>query len=315
MTVPQHPAACQSRQRQFVLRAPLHRVLTLIVCGVLLAETGCARLYKVRQRIFRRDSAVTSVELGEAPLSSRGARGPTGPPVLGGGELGMPGSSRGQLTVIWQTIGHSAMGRPIETARFGAGSRRVLLIGAIHGDEPEGLPLVERLAAELAYEPARAGDSTVLIIHNLNPDGTAARRRTSARGVDLNRNLPASNWDATARSPQFNPGPRPGSEPETQVLLEVLREFAPHRILVLHSTRSRPMVNYDGPARDLGEALSQLNGYVTSDTIGYPTPGSLGSYAGIDMQIPIITLELPRGIAPDAAWQANREALYRLMKD
>ncbi|MBI3469388.1 MAG: DUF2817 domain-containing protein [Planctomycetes bacterium] len=289
-----------------------HRILSVLVCGVLLGETGCARLYKVRQRIFQHDTAVTSVELGESPLLSRGAR---AAPGLRRGDLGLPGSSRGQVSAFWQTIGHSAEGRPIETARFGSGPRGVLLIGAIHGDEPEGLPVIERLADELASGPARAGDSTVVIIRNLNPDGTATRRRTSARGVDLNRNLPASNWDTTARSPQFNPGPRPGSEPETQVLLGVLREFAPRRILVMHATRSRPMVNYDGPARELAEAMSQLNGYVTSDTIGYPTPGSLGSYTGIDLQIPIITLELPRGITPEAAWQANREALYRLISD
>jgi protein MpaA len=96
--------------------------------------------------------------------------------------------------------------------------------------------------------------------------------------------------------------------------VELMGEFRPDRILVMHSTRGKPMVNYDGPARELAEAMSQLNGYVTSDTIGYPTPGSLGSFAGVDKQIPIITLELPRGVNTETAWQANRDALIRFLR-
>jgi protein MpaA len=205
-------------------------------------------------------------------------------------------------------------GRPIEAILVGSGPSHVLLIGGIHGDEPEGLPLIERIADEFASNRTLTRSATVLVVRNLNPDGTAEQTRTNRNGVDLNRNFPASNWDSTARQPRYHPGSEPGSEPETQVLVELLREFRPERILVMHSTRGKPMVNYDGPARDLAEAMSQLNGYVTSDTIGYPTPGSLGSYAGIDMQIPIITLELPRGVGAEPAWQANREALYRFVQ-
>jgi predicted deacylase len=216
--------------------------------------------------------------------------------------------------VAWRSVGESVEGRPIEAVQLGNGARRVLLIGGIHGDEPEGQPIIEQIAQEFASDRALARGATVLIVRDLNPDGTAARTRTNTNGVDLNRNFPASNWDSTASSPRMNPGPRAASEPETRVLIEVIREFQPDRILVMHATRGKPMVNYDGPARELAERLSQLNGYVTSDTIGYPTPGSLGSYAGIDMQIPIITLELPRGIAAEQAWQANRDALLQLVR-
>jgi predicted deacylase len=212
----------------------------------------------------------------------------------------------------WETVGHSVEGRPIEAMRFGHGTDRVLIIGGIHGDEPEGLPLIEQFAKELARDPPL--ECTVLVVRDLNPDGTAAGTRTNSRGVDLNRNFPATNWDAEARAARFNPGPYPASEPETQLLVEVIREFDPHRILVMHSTRGEPMVNYDGPARQLADALSFSNHYQTSDTIGYPTPGSLGSYAGKNLGLPIITLELPRGIQPAEAWRSNRSALYRLIQ-
>jgi len=55
--------------------------------------------------------------------------------------------------------------------------------------------------------------------------------------------------------------------------------------------------------------MSGHNGYPPAATIGYPTPGSLGSYAGIDRQIPMITLELPRTLPGQAAWDNNRAAL------
>jgi predicted deacylase len=197
---------------------------------------------------------------------------------------------------------------------LGAGPSRVLLIGGIHGDEPEGLPLVERLVHEIAADRSLARTASILIVRDLNPDGTADGTRTNKNQVDLNRNFPASNWDSTARQPRFHPGTQPASEPETQLLVELMGEFRPDRILVMHSTRGKPMVNYDGPARELAEAMSQLNGYVTSDTIGYPTPGSLGSFAGVDKQIPIITLELPRGVNTETAWQANRDALIRFLR-
>lgn len=219
-----------------------------------------------------------------------------------------------RVTSGWQEVGRTAGGRSIQAACFGLGPGRVLLIGSIHGDEPEGLPLVERLASELAAGSVRSPCATILIVRNLNPDGTAAGTRTNINGVDLNRNFPASNWQPQAPEPRYYPGTRPSSESETQVLLELLDCFRPDRIVVLHSTRGEPMVNYDGPARELAEAMSRLDGYPVRDTIGYPTPGSLGSYAGKDLQIPIITLELPRGISADVAWEQNRQALYHAVR-
>jgi predicted deacylase len=265
----------------------------------------------MRQRYFARpETAVPSAELDRGRMeSTRDADAGRNRPRAGG-QLGARAAAR----LAWRQVGESVEGRPIETVQIGNGPRRVLLIGGIHGDEPEGLPVTEQFARELAADRTATLGATVLVVRDLNPDGTAARTRTNSNGVDLNRNFPASNWDSTASSARMNPGPRAESEPETRILVGLIREFQPDRILVMHATRGKPMVNYDGPARDLAERLSQVNGYVTSDTIGYPTPGSLGSYAGVDMKIPIITLELPRGIATEQAWQANRDALFQMIR-
>ena len=54
-------------------------------------------------------------------------------------------------------------------------------------------------------------------------------------------------------------------------------------------------VNYDGPAQEWAEAIAASCGWPARADIGYPTPGSLGSWLGIDRGLPVITLELPAG--------------------
>lgn len=268
----------------------------------LATAVGCAPLRNFRERWASRHHTAPAVTWREAvpPIIPPPPATPASPELV-----------RRERTGNWQIAGHSERGEAIELARIGNGTLRVLVIGTVHGDEPEGVALAEQLAHELWARPELAIGATVLIVRNANPDGTAARTRTNANGVDLNRNFPAANWKALAKSPRGSSGDTPGTENETQVLLGLIHQFRPDRIIAIHSTRGKPMNNYDGPARDLAEAMAQFNRYAVSDTIGYPTPGSLGSYAGIDMQIPIVTLELPRGIAPETAWQQNRDALLK----
>jgi protein MpaA len=49
------------------------------------------------------------------------------------------------------------------------------------------------------------------------------------------------------------------------------------------------------------------NGYPIKGDIGYPTPGSFGTWAGIEKKIPMVTLEIESGAH---AWNRNREALF-----
>ncbi len=207
-------------------------------------------------------------------------------------------------------LGYSVKGRPIVLHVFGTGSDRVLIFGAIHGDEPASYRLVQELMKYLADHPDELSGRTVAILPAANPDGLAAGRRTNARGVDINRNFPARNWRR-----QRQHGPRPASEPETQALMRAIRVIRPNRVLSVHSIRNgRHCVNYDGPARELASLLSTRNGYPLRAVMGYPTPGSFGSWAGREQHIPTITLELPRGIDPRRAWQANRAALLAFLR-
>lgn len=56
------------------------------------------------------------------------------------------------------------------------------------------------------------------------------------------------------------------------------------------------VVNYDGPAEKFAKSISKIIGYPVEASIGYPTPGSFGTYCGVERNIPTITLELDEEI-------------------
>ena len=157
-----------------------------------------------------------------------------------------------------------------------------LVIGVFHGDEPQGKFLIEEY---IKQNP----QSYLLFIPCLNPDGLQLNQRTNSNGVDLNRNFPTKNW-VLGEKDQFFGGHEPASEIETQFLIDTINEFMPDIILTLHAPYK--VVNYDGPAKGLAEEISQIINYPVEENIGYPTPGSFGTYAGIERNIKTITLEL-----------------------
>ena len=157
-----------------------------------------------------------------------------------------------------------------------------LIIGVFHGDEPQGKFLIEE------YIKNNVTDS-LLFIPCLNPDGLQLGQRTNANGVDLNRNFPTKKWELT-KTKEFIGGETPASEIETQFVIDIIQEYKPSLILTLHAPFK--VVNYDGPAKEIAEKISKIIKYPVEASIGYPTPGSFGTFAGIERQIPTITLEL-----------------------
>lgn len=160
--------------------------------------------------------------------------------------------------------------------------KNILVIGVFHGDEPQGKFLIEQYLKE-------NNDTRLLFIPCLNPDGMAQNTRTNANGVDLNRNFPTQNWELTERN-EFFGGESAGSEIETGFITEIIGIYNPELILTLHAPFK--VVNYDGNAQEISEKISQIINYPVEPSIGYPTPGSFGTYAGIEQKIPTITLEL-----------------------
>lgn len=163
--------------------------------------------------------------------------------------------------------------------------KTVLVIGVFHGDEPDGEYLINRYLSERSDTKNR-----LLFIPCLNPDGKINNTRTNANSVDLNRNFPTKNWEKSARDEYFG-GDEPASEDETRFMVYVIEKYKPDLIITLHEPYA--VVNYDGPAKDIAQKISQITGFEVQESIGYPTPGSFGTYCGVEKNIPTITLELP----------------------
>jgi len=207
-------------------------------------------------------------------------------------------------------IGRSVEGRDIDLVEIGAGPEVVLIFGAFHGDEGQSAVIADRLGEALIARGSVPPDRTVAIVSRLNPDGLAAGTRANARGVDLNRNLPAANWRPARAGSGGAHGPMPGSEPETRIVMALIARYRPLLIISIHTIGRRgSCVNFDGPAEAIARRLSERCGYPLRPTMGYETLGSLGSYAGIDWRIPTITVELPREQSAEASWEDVGEAL------
>jgi hypothetical protein len=211
-------------------------------------------------------------------------------------------------------VGRSVAGRAIEMETFGGGERRVLVLGGMHGDEPEGSALARRLADLLRENSEQLDGVTVAIVAEVNPDGLHAGTRLNARKVDLNRNFPASDWSPSVGRRNRH-GAEPASEPETRAVIAAIDRIQPDRIVDIHSISARrECTNYDGPGDELASVMSGFNGYPVEPNIGYPTPGCLGSWTGADGGIPTITLELPRAVGAATCWRQNREALLAFVE-
>ncbi|MGX9789739.1 M14 family zinc carboxypeptidase [Mycobacterium sp. MMS18-G62] len=207
----------------------------------------------------------------------------------------------------WEEVGKSVQGRPIRAMTVGHGPRRVLFIGGIHGDEPEGVVATGELPA--AFEAANLDDAaTLTIIEDANPDGRAAGTRDNANGVDVNRNFPASNFDTTNQSN----GGEPLSQPESRAVKDTIDRIQPDLVLVAHSWAGRHFINFDGPAREIAERFAASSGLPVEESNSFaPTPGSLGSYFGRDRGTPVLTIEVLKGSDPKVVWDQLRAALLQ----
>ena len=200
--------------------------------------------------------------------------------TLGGGCGTVPTTHR----AAFEVIARSREGRPIECQVLGRGPRTILILATIHGDEAAGTPLVRRLGEYLGENPELLAGKKVVLIPAVNVDGMARRRRHNARGIDLNRNFPADNFNEKRRH-----GSLPLSEPESRAIVEVLREHRPIRVISVHQPLG--CIDYDGPAHALARAMSRVS-RIPVKKLG-ARPGSLGSYAGENLGIPTVTVELP----------------------
>ncbi|MCB0348888.1 MAG: DUF2817 domain-containing protein [Bdellovibrionales bacterium] len=199
-----------------------------------------------------------------------------------------------------------------DSFKFKSEQKPILFIGGVHGDEPEGVRLAEELILHL--ENSTQKYAPWVLIPCLNPDGYKAKQRTNGNGVDLNRNYPSKNWSKEFSKDRYYPGPRPGSEPEIQALIQFIKEEQPRLIVHFHSWE--PCIVYAGePGKVDAKRLSDCSGYELKDDIGYPTPGSLSAFGWKDLKIPVICIEEQEGEKLDTIWSHFAKGLEEILLD
>lgn len=211
-------------------------------------------------------------------------------------------------------IGKSVEGRAIIAyRRIAQTARTTLILGGMHGDEPKSVSVARGLVEYLTKHPSCARDSTWVIVPVVNPDGYERRNRRNANRVDINRNFPTCNWATSSRRSRMYGGSEPASEPETQAVMRIVGQVSPTAIITIHSIGGeRYCNNFDGPGAELAQSLHRFNGYPVTPTIGYPTPGSFGTWAGHELRIPVVTLELPSLHSAKRCSLDNLDALLSL---
>lgn len=191
------------------------------------------------------------------------------------------------------TYGRSVLGLPLEVWRP-RGPCQLLVFAGIHGEEPETTYALSRALRQFPELPEHAA-----VVLAANPDGLIRGTRGNARGVDLNRNFPARNWApapvthrSTLEDPSdvvLSPGDAPASEPEVRALLGLIAELEPRAVVALHAPLACIDDAHDSP---LGRRLAARTGLPLVRDVGYPTPGSFGSW-GTDQGVPVVTYEFP----------------------
>lgn len=212
-------------------------------------------------------------------------------------------------------FGETLLNLPIHAYRFKAAQNsekkaHVLIIGGVHGDEPEGVVAARGLLE--VFRQKYDLDLNITLVPEFNPEGVLLKTRGNSNKVDLNRNLPTKDWTSVAATERYNPGPSALSEKENQALVQWLKEQPTQLIISLHSWK--PMLNTNGDIPE-AEVIAKHTGYIIAPDIGYPTPGSLGTYAGLENQIPTLTYEVERDIKFDQIIKIHVPAIVEGLKE
>lgn len=219
---------------------------------------------------------------------------------------------RGTIALEPDTYGRSVRGAPLEVWRS-ARRCRVLVFAGIHGEEPETVAALSMALRHLAEPPP-----VCAVVLAANPDGVVRGTRGNARGVELNRNFPTRDWRpdpvlhretlVSPRDVALSPGKEPGSEPETRALMALVEELDPETVVALHA----PLGCIEDPADTaLGRWIAERTGLPLVASVGYPTPGSFGTWAA-ERGLGVVTWEFPL-TNPDAAAREQVPTLVELL--
>jgi len=223
-----------------------------------------------------------------------------------------PRRDRGTLPWQPETYGRSVLGCPLEVFKP-SGPCKILIFAGIHGEEAEATFLLSR-TLRLLTEPS----PHCAVVLGMNPDGLIRGTRCNANGVELNRNFPTQTWSkepvphrssmTSPRDIMLSPGSGPGSEPETQALIKLIRELDPISVIAMHA----PLGCIEDPLLwPLSKWLSEETGLELIEQLGYSTPGSFGTWAA-ENRFHVVTYELPL-LGPSTIVEQQSELFHDLL--
>lgn len=187
--------------------------------------------------------------------------------------------------------------------------KNVLVVGVIHGDEPIGEFLIE----EFLKNKTRTIKNNLFYIPRLN----FSNERKNSSNVDINRNFPSKNWELTKKEDNYFGGFEPNSEIETKFLVNLTNEIKFDAIITIHTPYK--IINYDGVNNPitlpLAKKISAFLNYPIEADIGYATPGSMGTYFGVERNIPIITIECDEEAKKEELYKKFEKLFYFLEKE
>lgn len=204
----------------------------------------------------------------------------------------------------------TSKGLPVPAFEFHNSGPEVLILGGVHGDEVEGViasqVLLKHFMTSFPYK------LNLTLVPQFNLEGVIFKTRGNGNGVDLNRNLPTKDWSPEVKTPRYHPGPFAGSESENKGLISYLEQKRPLFVLSLHSWQ--PVLNVNGDCYKVAEVLARRTGYKIDDDIGYPTPGCLGTFAGLERSLPTLTYEIERGLSAEKIIDIHVPAILESLK-
>ncbi len=230
------------------------------------------------------------------------------------------------------SIGNSLENRPIYAYKIGTGSKVILAVGGIHGNEVGSVYLANKL---LSWAEESALDITLYIVPCLNPDGFRKAQenpdyfgggkvgRFNTGNVDLNRNFDTpsfcteSQW-GTGKNYQEKTnvycGDKPFSEPETKAFRDFVDNRKPDLVIMLHNAGAAVLANPVGSAKDLAKIFSEKTTYKIETYEFWKTLGQTGTAIEWLTGKNIPCLEIEGKYRWSSDWKRVRPAFQRIFE-
>jgi hypothetical protein len=210
-------------------------------------------------------------------------------------------------------IGHSVLGHRITAHRYGDPNspRKALVVGNIHGDEPEGI----RVDRTIRSMRSSIHGMDLWVIDTVNPDGLRARTRQNVHGVDLNRNFDRKWRRNGSPGARYYGGRKPFSEPETRAVRDLVTRLKPAVTIWYHQPYGFVFPPGAGGSLNLVRDYAHLTGNAVRNTTGieYTGTATMWQAAAVPGSTAFV-VELPAGRSPKQRITRHARAALRVAR-